>query len=90
MADEAIINLLLEWAVSTKRTGEHRAIVVAKLLEKYQSDLATEVCIALFYVCCITLLIVVGCVEKYLSDLVFEIQYSTSFPVPLSCQSVSR
>ena len=41
--DEAVINLLLEWAVSTKRTGEHRPIVVAKLLEKYQMDLTSDV-----------------------------------------------
>jgi len=43
VVDEAVINLLLEWAVSTKRTGEHRAIVVAKLLEKYQMDLTFDV-----------------------------------------------
>jgi len=43
VVDEAVINLLLEWAVSTKRTGEHRAIVVAKLLEKYQMDLTSDV-----------------------------------------------
>jgi hypothetical protein len=48
--DEAIINLLLEWAVSTKRTGEHRAVVVARLLEKYQNDLLSDVSIsALFF-----------------------------------------
>lgn len=44
--DEAIINLLLEWAVSTKRTGEHRAVVVARLLEKYQNDLLSDVSIS--------------------------------------------
>jgi len=43
VVDEAVINLLLEWAVSTKRTGEHRAIVVARLLEKYQMDLTSDV-----------------------------------------------
>jgi len=43
VVDKAVINLLLEWAVSTKRTGEHRAIVVAKLLEKYQMDLTSDV-----------------------------------------------
>lgn len=43
VVDEGVINLLLEWAVSTKRTGEHRAIVVARLLEKYQMDLTSDV-----------------------------------------------
>ena len=43
VVDEAVTNLLLEWAVSTKRTGEHRAIVVARLLEKYQMDLTSDV-----------------------------------------------
>lgn len=41
--DEAIIRLLCEWAVTTKRCGEHRALVVAKLLEKRQADLTIEV-----------------------------------------------
>ena len=41
--DEPVIQLLCEWAVSTKRTGEHRAIVVAKLLEKRQNELQNEV-----------------------------------------------
>lgn len=41
--DEAIVRLLCEWAVTTKRCGEHRALVVAKLLEKRQTDLTTEV-----------------------------------------------
>lgn len=45
VVDEAIVNLLLDWAVSTKRTGEHRAVVVAKLLEKYQNDLISDVSI---------------------------------------------
>ena len=40
-----MIQLLCEWAVSTKRTGEHRAIVVAKLLEKRQNELQNEVLI---------------------------------------------
>ena len=48
VVDEAVINLLLEWAVSTKRTGEHRAIVVAKLLEKYQMDLTSDVSISIY------------------------------------------
>ncbi|GIY30273.1 mediator of RNA polymerase II transcription subunit 12-like protein [Caerostris extrusa] len=40
--DEAIIRLLCEWSVTTKRCGEHRALVVAKLLEKRQTDLSSE------------------------------------------------
>lgn len=43
IGDEPVVNLLCEWAVSTQRTGEHRAIVVAKLLEKRQNELASEV-----------------------------------------------
>ena len=43
VGDEPIVNLLCEWAVSTQRTGEHRAIVVAKLLEKRQNELSSEV-----------------------------------------------
>ncbi|ELT92763.1 hypothetical protein CAPTEDRAFT_163894 [Capitella teleta] len=42
IGDEPVVNLLCEWAVSTQRTGEHRAIVVAKLLEKRQNELASE------------------------------------------------
>ena len=41
--DEPIINLLIDWAVSTKRNGAHRAVVVAKLLEKRQNDIRAEV-----------------------------------------------
>ena len=44
VGDEAIINLLCEWAVSTQRMGEHRAIVVAKLLERRQNEMSNEVC----------------------------------------------
>ncbi|RWS13512.1 thyroid hormone receptor-associated protein-like protein [Dinothrombium tinctorium] len=40
--DEPIIKLLCEWAVTSKRTGEHRALVVAKLLEKRQNELLME------------------------------------------------
>ena len=47
VVDEAVVNLLLEWAVSTKRTGEHRAVVVAMLLEKYQMDLTSDVGISI-------------------------------------------
>ena len=48
--DEPIINLLIDWAVSTQRHGSHRAVVVAKLLEKRQSDLRADVSIVLFIV----------------------------------------
>jgi mediator of RNA polymerase II transcription subunit 12 len=37
------VNLLCEWAVSTQRTGEHRAVIVAKLLEKRQNEIGSEV-----------------------------------------------
>lgn len=37
--DEPIVSILCEWAVSWQRYGEHRAVAVAKLLEKRQSDL---------------------------------------------------
>ena len=40
--DEPIVRLLCEWAVTTKRTGEHRALVVAKLLEKRQTELTAD------------------------------------------------
>ena len=40
--DEPIVKLLCEWAVTTKRTGEHRALVVAKLLEKRQNELTAD------------------------------------------------
>ena len=40
--DEPVVRLLCEWAVTTKRTGEHRALVVAKLLEKRQSELTAD------------------------------------------------
>lgn len=43
MSDEPVIKLLIDWAVSTQRTGEHRAIVTAKLLERRQSELRAEV-----------------------------------------------
>lgn len=35
--------LLCEWAVSSKRSGKHRAMVVAKLLEKRQAEIEAEV-----------------------------------------------
>lgn len=36
--EDAIIKLLCEWAVSPERTGEHRALAVAALLDKRQSE----------------------------------------------------
>ncbi|XP_075717612.1 mediator of RNA polymerase II transcription subunit 12-like protein [Rhinoderma darwinii] len=43
-SDEAVVTLLCEWAVSCKRSGKHRAMVVAKLLEKRQLEIETERC----------------------------------------------
>ena len=43
IGDDPVVNLLCEWAVSTQRIGVHRAIVVAKLLERLQNELAAEV-----------------------------------------------
>ncbi|XP_040423290.1 mediator of RNA polymerase II transcription subunit 12-like protein isoform X15 [Cygnus olor] len=40
--DEAVVTLLCEWAVSCKRSGKHRAMVVAKLLEKRQAEIEAE------------------------------------------------
>ncbi|NWU65403.1 MD12L protein, partial [Pterocles burchelli] len=42
--DEAVVTLLCEWAVSCKRSGKHRAMAVAKLLEKRQAEIETERC----------------------------------------------
>lgn len=41
--DDAVVALLCEWAVSYKRSGHHRAMVVAKLLEKRQAEIEAEV-----------------------------------------------
>lgn len=41
--DEAVVMLLCEWAVSCKRSGKHRAMAVAKLLEKRQAEIEAEV-----------------------------------------------
>lgn len=41
--DDAVVALLCEWAVSHKRSGRHRAMVVAKLLEKRHSEIEAEV-----------------------------------------------
>ncbi|EDO45182.1 predicted protein, partial [Nematostella vectensis] len=40
--DEAIALLLCEWAISKHRVGKHRAFVVAKLLQRRQSDLLNK------------------------------------------------
>jgi len=37
--DEAVVNILCQWAVTNNRSGEHRAFVAAKLLEQRQTDL---------------------------------------------------
>ncbi|XP_034988306.2 mediator of RNA polymerase II transcription subunit 12-like protein isoform X3 [Zootoca vivipara] len=42
--DEAVVTLLCEWAVSSKRAGKHRAMAVAKLLEKRQAEIEVERC----------------------------------------------
>lgn len=39
--DEPIIQILCEWAVSHERCGEHRAMAVAWLLDKRQSDVTS-------------------------------------------------
>ncbi|RXG58705.1 Mediator of RNA polymerase II transcription subunit 12 [Armadillidium vulgare] len=36
--EDAVIRTLCEWAVSAQRSGEHRALVVARLLEKRQNE----------------------------------------------------
>lgn len=38
--ENAVVKLLCEWAVSPERTGEHRALAVAALLDRRQSDTA--------------------------------------------------
>ncbi|NXB33034.1 MD12L protein, partial [Eulacestoma nigropectus] len=42
--DEAVVMLLCEWAVSCKRSGKHRAMAVARLLEKRQAEIEAEKC----------------------------------------------
>lgn len=39
--EEAVVRTLCEWAVSVQRCGEHRALVVARLLEKRQNALTS-------------------------------------------------
>ncbi|XP_022706547.1 mediator of RNA polymerase II transcription subunit 12-like protein isoform X2 [Varroa jacobsoni] len=36
---EPFVKLVCEWAVTTKRRGEHRALIVAKLLERKQAEI---------------------------------------------------
>lgn len=38
MQDKAVVDILCQWAVSGMRYGEHRAMGVAKLLEKRQAE----------------------------------------------------
>ena len=40
--DVGVVRLLCEWAVTTKRLGEYRARVVAKLLERRQNEITVE------------------------------------------------
>lgn len=40
--ESAVVKLLCEWAVSPERTGEHRALAVAALLDRRQSDAAAS------------------------------------------------
>lgn len=40
--DVITVRLLCEWAVTTKRSGEYRARVVARILERRQSELCAE------------------------------------------------
>ena len=41
--DEAITVLLIQWATCSHRIGKHRAVVVAKLIQKRQSKLRDQV-----------------------------------------------
>ena len=43
MNDQSIIHLLCEWAITTKRSGFHRAFYVVYLLRKRQKELANEI-----------------------------------------------
>jgi mediator of RNA polymerase II transcription subunit 12 len=40
--EELLLHTLCDWAVSSMRSGEHRAFVVAKLLERRQAKLVQE------------------------------------------------
>ncbi len=37
--DEAVVTILCEWAVTSNRSGEHRAFIAAKLLDQRQTDI---------------------------------------------------
>ena len=37
--DDVVVHTLCEWAVTSMRSGEHRCFVVAKILERRQSEL---------------------------------------------------
>jgi mediator of RNA polymerase II transcription subunit 12 len=43
MSEKSIVHLLCEWAITTKRTGLHRAFYVVLLLRKRQKELAKEI-----------------------------------------------
>ena len=36
---EPLVFLLCDWAITTNRLGDHRPLIVAKLLEKHQTEL---------------------------------------------------
>ncbi|KAG1673141.1 Mediator of RNA polymerase II transcription subunit 12-like protein [Nymphon striatum] len=40
--DMCLIQVLCQWAVTTQRSGEHRSLVVGKLLEKRQNEILAE------------------------------------------------
>ena len=40
--DEAVVMILCQWAVTNKRSGEHRAFIAAKLLEQRQADIVSH------------------------------------------------
>ena len=40
--DEAVVVILCQWAVTNKRSGEHRAFIAAKLLEQRQADIVSH------------------------------------------------
>ena len=40
--DEAVVMILCQWAVTNKRSGDHRAFIAAKLLEQRQADILSH------------------------------------------------
>ncbi len=40
--EATVVGMLCEWATTCKRSGEHRAFVVAKLLERRQLEIVPE------------------------------------------------